>query len=169
MPKNRIYLLGFMGCGKSFTGAKLAAELDWELLDLDEMIATEAQLSILDIFETKGEAYFRKLEQKCLQKTQDFNKTIIALGGGTPCFFDNMDWILKNGTSFFLDTPIDILIQRLLREQDTRPLLKGKNEKELQSFIQQKMMERRPFYEQANFTLINPNNFIPEIITKLKQ
>lgn len=167
MLKNRAYLLGFMGCGKSFIGAKFAAELDWALVDLDEMIASEAELSIPEIFQTKGEEWFRKLEKECLHKTKHCNKTIIALGGGTPCFFDNMDWILNNGTSFFLDTPIEILVQRLLPEQDKRPLLKGKNENELRDFIQEKIIERRPFYEQANYVLTKPNDFINEIKNKL--
>lgn len=169
MLKNRVYLLGFMGSGKSFASRKLAQELGWDLLDLDDLIVAEEGLSINEIFQKYGETHFRILENKYLKETKNLDNVVIALGGGTPCFLDNMDWILKNGISFFLDIPIEIILRRLLRNPCKRPLLKDKNEEELRNFVEQKMMERRPIYEQSNYVINNPNNIITEIITKLKQ
>lgn len=169
MLKNRVYLLGFMGSGKSFASRKLATELGWDLLDLDDLIVAEEGLSINEIFQKYGETHFRILENKYLKETKNLDNVVIALGGGTPCFLDNMDWILKNGISFFLDIPIEIILRRLLRNPCKRPLLKDKNEEELRNFVEQKMMERRPIYEQSNYVINNPNNIITEIITKLKQ
>ncbi|NJN78937.1 MAG: shikimate kinase [Saprospiraceae bacterium] len=96
-----IYLIGFMGSGKSFIGKQLSEQLNFEFCDLDERIETAKNQSIASIFENKGETYFRKLESTILQKTANLKNTIIATGGGTACFFDNMEWMNENGKTIF--------------------------------------------------------------------
>jgi len=165
----RIYLLGFMGSGKSYLGQKLAQELGWSFCDLDDEIESKEQSSIRQIFETKGEGYFRKLEQDCLFETKKKSNVVIALGGGTPCFYDNMLWVVNNGCSVFLDLPVEVLMQRLLEETEKRPLLQGKSEQELKQFISKKLEERRPYYSQANYTIKTANQAINKIKTVMKK
>lgn len=144
----RIYLTGFMGSGKSFVGKALANRIGIGFYDLDDLIVEAAGKSIPEIFEQKGEDYFRQIERRCLLQTENLRRAIIATGGGTPCFFDNMECINRLGLSIFLDASPEILIQRLLVEKDQRPLLTHLPDPA--SFIRQKRIERLPFYEQAH-------------------
>lgn len=149
----KIYLLGFMGSGKSYAGRALAQQLGWQFYDLDTLIEVAAAQSITSIFEQEGAAYFRTLEAECLRNLYPSTAAVIALGGGTPCFHENMAWIKaqKQVSSIFLDPPIATLIQRLKAETTQRPLLQGKSLAALQTYIQQTLAERRPFYEQADY------------------
>ena len=147
--EQNIYLLGFMGSGKSYIGARLAKALNFEWLDLDQLIIDRNQMGIAQIFSNYGENYFRKEERAALHTTAGMEKYVISLGGGTPCFFDNMEWINRHGLSVFIDPSIAILVHRLLPGRDKRPLIKNKSAEELESFIQYKLEERRSFYEQA--------------------
>ena len=153
----RIYLIGFMGSGKSYTGKNLADLMHYPFYDLDTVIEEKAGQTIKSIFAEHGEAYFRATERDTLQQLKPEN-AIISCGGGTPCFFDNMDWINDNGISVFLDTSVPLLISRLEKEKDKRPLLKRKSFEELAIFIEQKIAERRPFYEQASVIYYQKNN-----------
>jgi shikimate kinase len=170
MLKRNLYLLGFMGSGKSHVGKALSKELTVPFVDLDAFIETEAKCSIDEIFATKGEAYFRKLEAISLRQLETA-KAVVALGGGTPCFLDNNAWISATGDSFFLDPPISVLIERLLGETEKRPLLKGKSKAELDVFIRHKLEERRPSYEQATYSIKKTaaQKIILEIKEKMKQ
>lgn len=162
MLKHNIYLLGFMGSGKSHWGKAMAHELGAPFLDLDAFIEEKEASSIRTIFEQKGEAYFRMVEATCLRETAKLEEpTIIALGGGTPCFHDNMTWLKNRGTSIFLDPPLAVLIQQLEKGMAHRPLLLGMDKEALKEFISQKMTERRPFYEQATIKISNTNTLIP--------
>lgn len=145
----RIYLLGFMGSGKSFSGKQLAEKFNMSFVDLDDYIEKQEGQSIRSIFKNKGEDYFRKAEMHCLHKMSTKEMTVISTGGGTPCFFDNMDWMNKDGITVFLETPVRILTNRLLEGKEHRPLLKDFSQKELASFIEHKLEERNPFYHQA--------------------
>lgn len=167
--KRNLYLMGFMGCGKTFIGQKLAKELAWSFCDLDERIEAIEKSSVSSIFETKGEAYFRRLERDCLMQTAKDSKTVVALGGGTPCFFDNIEWIKLNGSSLFLDVAPQVLMERLLNESNKRPLVKGKNKEELMLFIHEKLEERRSFYEQADHTFSASHFPIENIGSFLKE
>ena len=149
MTKN-IYLLGFMGCGKSYIGKGLAKKLGWEFLDMDDYLEANEGMTIAQIFAEGGESLFRQLEKNYLHATYDFNQTVIATGGGAPCFFDNIDWMNKNGQTIYLNAPVSILVDRLKSETAHRPLLAGKSAKELTTFIANKLAERSSFYEQAN-------------------
>lgn len=142
----RIYLLGFMGAGKTYTGHRLARRLDFDFLDLDTFIEEAEGASIPVIFSTKGEDYFRETEARCLRETGQFERVVIATGGGTPCYFGNLEWMNENGVTIFLDTSEDILCKRLINS-NKRPLVANKTTSGLTEFITRKLSERRPFYE----------------------
>jgi shikimate kinase len=148
---DRIYLIGFMGSGKSYIGKLLAQALDYRFVDLDEYIVQISSFpNIPQIFEQKGEAYFRQLERQALKDSQNWDKVVIATGGGSPCQKDNMQKINAFGFSVFLDPPLDILVERLLPERLHRPLIANLGESELKEFVVDLLKKRRPFYEQAN-------------------
>ena len=145
----RLYLLGFMGSGKSFSGKKLAEKFDMSFIDLDDYIEAKEGSTIREIFEEKGENYFREIEKTCLHEMGEKEMTIISTGGGTTCFFDNIKWMNENGVTVFLETSVEILSDRLFDEMQKRPLLNGLSKEELKHFIQQKLEERDPFYHQT--------------------
>jgi len=149
----RLYLIGFMGSGKSTLGREVADRLGISFWDLDEYVESKAQKSIPVIFEEEGEAYFRNLEKGALHDSFDLGAGIISTGGGSPCFFDNMKAINRNGTSVFLNASVDELVKRLKGEQEQRPLLKGKSDEELTHFIATKLSGRLPFYEKAHYEI----------------
>lgn len=153
MSPERIYLIGFMGCGKSTIGRKLAEALSYDFLDLDTLIESQQKKSISDIFKQQGEEDFRRIENAALQSTKNMNRVVIATGGGTPCFHDNIDWINKAGTSVYLKCAIDTLHQRLINSID-RPLVQGKTTAELRTYIQQTLRSRRAFYQQAKIRVL---------------
>lgn len=146
----KIFLVGFMGCGKSFIARNLAPKLGMEVLDLDKYIEEQTGHSIPEIFRTEGESAFRRIEQAHLHQLADLENTVISTGGGAPCFFDNMEWMNAQGTTIFLDVAIPLLAARLRTSRHDRPLIAGKNSEELSQFIAAKLEERRPFYEQAD-------------------
>lgn len=144
-----IYLIGFMGSGKSHTGRRLAEARGVPFVDLDDWIEVHSGLSIAQIFNAEGEKGFRKREQKALHQTVSLERAVVACGGGTPCFFDNMEWMNARGLTVFLDTPAALILERLRKEREHRPLIRDLNEAELGQYIRNKLAERRPCYEQA--------------------
>ena len=154
----RIFLLGFMGSGKSYTGIRLAQQLEFPFVDLDTYIEDQNDKTIDQIFEEVGEDGFRQKEKAALQSIHAYEKVVVACGGGTPCFFDNMNWMKNHGTTIFLDLPPHILEQRLLNGMDHRPLIKNLNKQgDLRAYIDSKLKARRPFYQQADI-IFNPDN-----------
>lgn len=149
MKVDKIFLEGFMGCGKSTFGRKLAAELEWDFIDLDDYIEEKEGRSISDIFEKEGESFFRELETKTLEETRDWTNTVISCGGGTPCFNDNAERINQLGYSVYIKLPASVLKGRLIGEKAKRPLLAKLTDEELLTFIQYKLAEREPFYTKA--------------------
>ena len=147
------FLNGFMGSGKSHWGKIWAAQYKLGFLDLDEAIENEEGKPVVDIFESKGEDYFREVEAKKLREISTINNTIIACGGGTPCFNDNLQWMNEHGLSVYLSSTPDEILRRLVNGQSQRPLIKKLNQAELLFFIQQKLKEREPFYNQCNIIL----------------
>lgn len=146
---DKIYLIGFMGCGKSYIGKQLAQSLGWDFIDMDDFLEAKEGISISQIFAEGGESLFRELERNYLHATYDFENTVVATGGGAPCFFDNVDWMNDHGTTIYLKTPVSILADRLKSETNHRPLLARKTESQLKDFISSKLNERNPFYQQA--------------------
>lgn len=151
--RTHIFLLGFMGAGKSYWGARLAQAKGLPFLDLDELISEQEGRSIAQLFAKIGESGFRMLERATLQKLEAHAPSVIATGGGTPCFFDNMEWMNAHGTTLFLDTSAAILAERLKHELGVRPLLASIKQADLQTFIQGKILEREPFYQKATVVL----------------
>jgi len=165
----RIYLLGFMGAGKSYVGRDLASRLHLNFLDLDSFIENSEGKSIAAIFSTKGEPYFRKKEAEYLRQTVHLDRVVIATGGGTPCYFNNLAWMNENGLTLFLDTCEEVLRIRLM-ESRKRPLVAGKSAAELTKFIHEKLAARRPFYEGAQIgyeTLSPEQNVVAELYSYL--
>jgi shikimate kinase len=139
-----------MGAGKSYIARHLGAALQCDTADLDTLIETAAGQSIARIFEEQGEVYFRELEQKTLHQTLEIAPKVIALGGGTPVYHNNMDWIKEHGKSIFLDPPITVLLQRLEQERAQRPLLANLDANEFKASVINRLEQRRLFYEQAD-------------------
>ncbi len=162
----RLYLIGFMGSGKSHVGKALAKKMQLQFVDLDDLIVSTANAPISSIFSEKGEEYFRQLEQRCLKETLHLQNTIVATGGGTPCFYDNMNWINQHGFSLFLDVAPSILIQRLEKEMEKRPLLAKLSKEEMSRFIHQKLEDRRSFYERAHI-VYNQNTGTQTVVKDL--
>ena len=147
---NHIFLTGFMGCGKSYWARLLASAFKRPFIDLDEQIASWQQKSISEIFAGAGEPDFRLIERDCLRELKQVPAAIVATGGGTPCFFDNMDWMKKHGKVIYLKTPVPVLLQRLKAQDISRPLVAGLQDIELRDFIEKLLAEREPFYLQAD-------------------
>ncbi len=157
------YLIGFMGSGKTYWGRIWAEAAQVPFCDLDELIEAKEKMTIDAIFEKKGEAYFRKIESELLRSTLSSDNSIIACGGGTPCFDSNIQWMNQNGTTIYLEASPKKLFDIILPEVDKRPLLKKVNRAEMLFFIEQKLTERLPFYQLANHTWpidsLNNNSF----------
>lgn len=145
-----IFLVGFMGSGKSYWGSRLAKKIEYDFVDLDTLIEQKTGLSIPEIFALHGEDGFRLQEQDCLHSLAErLQPAVIATGGGTPCFFDNMDWMNKHGFTLWLDTPVDTLVERLWPERHKRPLLAQIPESDFTAFITERLDLRRVWYENA--------------------
>lgn len=152
---SRFFLVGFMGSGKSTLGRDLALRLSFEFLDLDEWIEQQSGKSITDLFSIHGEAGFRTLESTTLRELKVRNRLIVSCGGGTPCHDNNMEWMNENGTTIFLNTPVEVLFQRLEKQKSHRPLIAKMNSKRLKSFIETRLAERMPYYAQARIELVS--------------
>ena len=139
-----------MGSGKTHWGEIWAAQNNLSFIDLDEVIELKEGCSIAEIFETKGEAYFREIESVSLRACADLKNAVIACGGGTPCFDGNINWMNDHGTTIYIACTIPEIMERVMAEKDKRPLLKKLNEAEVRFFIEQKLRERAPFYTMAN-------------------
>lgn len=148
-----IFLLGYMGCGKTSIGKKLAKKINFQFLDLDKLIEKQEKQTIQQIFQEKGEGYFREIETKVLEQTFCLKNTVVATGGGTPCFFQNIENINKNGISVFIDMPTKALEYRLKNTKNKRPLLLNLKEEEYLSFIEKQLSKRIPFYSKAKLTI----------------
>ena len=153
IPGRRIFLLGFMGSGKSHWGRIWAQHAGLEFADLDTLIEKEEGLSVAALFDKKGEAYFREREQAVLKTYAGKENFILSCGGGTPCFNNNIDWMNACGLTVYLQATPQYIFERVAGEREKRPLLKNVNPAELLFFIEQKLQERAPFYEKAQLIL----------------
>ncbi len=139
-----------MGCGKSYWGKQLAAHSQRPFIDLDQRLEKMEGKTISELFSTLGEEVFRTLENQYLRQLKDIAPAIIATGGGTPCFFDNLAQMQQMGKSIFLDVPEEVLFQRLAKGRAKRPLISQLDDQALLSFIHERLEARRPFYTQAD-------------------
>jgi shikimate kinase len=147
----RIFLIGFMGAGKSALGKGLAAELGLKFIDLDKEIEKHFSKDVAAIFATEGEDVFRDTESQKLAEAIEGDDFVLATGGGTPCFGDNMQQMNESGTTIYLKMSTDHLVQRLEPESDTRPLLGGKKGHELWTLVHELLQEREPDYLKAHY------------------
>ncbi len=148
--KDNFFLTGFMGSGKSHWGKIWAKKNKLSYFDLDHEIETAFGIPVAQIFEKYGEDKFREMEKLYLRKFEKKNNFLLSCGGGTPCFFDNQDWMKSRGKVVYLKATPDRLLERVLDEVDQRPLLKDLNQSEILFFIEQKLKERSAFYEKAD-------------------
>jgi shikimate kinase len=151
MVKNHIiYIIGFMGSGKSTIGKKLASLLDWSFIDLDKKIEEHIGKTIPEIFSQNGEKYFREIETLLLRNLKSVSNTIVSTGGGTPCHSDNMDFMINNGLTLYLKLTPEELQSRLSESDGDRPLIKDLDRKELLQFIEEKLADRERYYNRAD-------------------
>lgn len=151
----RIFLLGFMGCGKSTLGKSLAADTGLKFIDLDYYIEEQQQKTIPEIFAEFGEETFRKMEHDALHEVGDTENVIISTGGGAPCFFDNMDYMNNQGETLYMQLPVEVLADRLINARVERPLAKNKTKEELIDFITMTLAKRDEFYLKSKW-ITNP-------------
>ena len=145
----RIFLIGYMGAGKTTVGRKLAKEMNLSFIDLDLYIEGRFHRSIRQLFAERGEEAFRDIEKRILHEVAEFEDVLVSTGGGTPCFFDNIDFMNTAGTTIYLKVSVKELASRLESCKQTRPVLKNRSGEELKSFIQENLNARTPFYEKA--------------------
>ena len=164
---NNIYLIGFMGVGKSTIGKKLASKLGLKFIDTDVIFQEKYRLNIDSFFDKYGEELFRKLEYEILKTTFNNSNCVIATGGGLPCYIDAMDQINKNGISIYLKMNPDAILSRLQSSKQKRPLVTDKSINELKDFIHKKLDERNPSYSKAMITVSALSIDIESILDKL--
>ena len=145
----RIFLIGFMGSGKSTLGAQLARRMDYQFIDMDHLIEETAEMSIPEIFNEHGEEVFRKWEYDILHELCRREKLVISTGGGAPCHSNMMDLMNTHGTTIYLKLSPEALKTRLIQSSAERPLIMGKSEPELLDFIKSLLEKRELFYERA--------------------
>jgi shikimate kinase len=148
-----VYIIGFMGSGKTTTGKKLASMLGWSFIDLDKKIEEYTGKKIAELFSQKGEEYFRSIESEVLRKLKSEKDVVISTGGGTPCHGDNMDFMLENGLTLYLKLTPAQLKSRLSDSKGERPLLKDITSDELQNFIENRLSLREKYYSRAQIQI----------------
>lgn len=153
MAVEKIFLIGMMGAGKTFWTQKIAKWIKSAGYDLDNLIEMTEEKTISEIFEEDGEDQFRKIEAKILRWFKEKKKYVLATGGGTPCFQENMSWMKKEGIVIWLDESVEVLVERLSAEKAHRPLIAALTDNEIADFIQKKLVERHAYYQQANYRL----------------
>lgn len=165
----RIYLVGFMGAGKSTAGKRLAAVLNYQFLDLDEDFEESFKISINSFFKKYDESLFRKLEYQKLLGSLSRQNTVISTGGGTPCFFDSMDVMNKNGVTIYLKMSPEAIASRLKTAKKKRPLVESTSDAELLEFIKNKLEDRKAFYEKAKITIDAINLDVKQLSELIKK
>lgn len=150
---NRIYIVGYMGAGKTTAAKRIANRLGWEVADTDAMFEEKYRISIHDFFQKYDEQLFRRLESEVLKSTENLENTVISTGGGLACFFDNMEWMNQHGLTVFMRISPEAAAERILNSKRKRPLTENKTKEELTEYIRQHYASRLPFYEQAQITV----------------
>lgn len=169
----RIILIGYMGAGKTTIGKALASNLGLMFYDLDWYIETRMHRTVAEIFEERGEEGFREIEHNMLHEVAEFENVVISCGGGTPCFYDNMEYMNRQGMTLYLKASPEVLAAHLRMGKSVRPLILGKNDEELRQFIIESLESREPYYSMAKYTLdvdvMDNNEKIQQSIEKTKE
>ena len=147
----RIFLIGYMGAGKTTVGKVLSRQLELSFIDLDHYIEGRYHKTVGQLFAEKGEDAFRDIERRMLREVAAFEDVLVSTGGGAPCFFDNMEFMNRTGKTVFLNVHPDVLFRRLRIAKQQRPILQGRQDDELMDFIIQALEKRAPFYRQAQY------------------
>jgi shikimate kinase len=159
----RIYLIGFMGTGKTTLGENVARSLNVPFFDTDQMIEEQIGMAVTEIFSSRGEDSFREIEARVIRSTDIYDKAIIATGGGLPVYYHNMDWLLDHGITMYLQWPEDILVASLVQHRSIRPLLADLTVEEATSKALALLEERRPVYERSSMTVTLTGNIETDI------
>lgn len=169
----RIFLIGYMGAGKTTLGKAFARAMGLTFVDLDWYIEERFHKTVSQIFTERGEEGFRELEKRMLHEASDFENVVISVGGGTPCFFDNMEYMNQVGETVFLDVDNKVLFRRLKVAKHQRPLLANKTDEELMTFIQEALEKRLPHYTKAKYVfngeLLENRYQIQQSVERLKE
>lgn len=169
----RIILIGYMGAGKTTVGKALAKELGLPFYDLDWYIETRMHKKVKEIFDEQGEEGFRRIERNMLHEVAEFENVVLSCGGGTPCFFDNMEYMNGQGTVIYLKCSPEVLFRHLKMGKGVRPLLLGKNDEELMAFIREQLERREKYYMKADnivdVTLMESPDKIAITVNKVKE
>lgn len=164
----RIFLIGFMGCGKTYWGRQLAQKLELPFFDLDYQIEEKEERPISAIFETEGEEHFRQLEKEALHLiTESHGAFVMATGGGTPCFYNNIEYMKKSGVVVWINCSVEDLHSRLMGEKEHRPLIKNLTDDQLKAYITKKGADRNIFYRQATTTINGEGLSLEKLISKI--
>jgi len=166
MKSELLFLVGYMGSGKSTTGKLLARKLGWKFFDLDELIELINGQTITEMFNLYGEDYFRKKETEALHQLKDKKQVVIATGGGCAASGDNMQWMNEHGTTIYLRCHPGVLFHRIAPEKSKRPLLAKQDDVDIMEFISESLKKRLPFYIQARHT-INGDSRVEDIVRTL--
>lgn len=151
MTMQRIILIGYMGSGKTTVGRALAEDIGLPFYDLDWYIESRMHKTVKQIFDERGEEGFRKIEKNMLHEVAEFENVVISCGGGTPCFFDNMDYMNCQGDTVYLKCQPDVLFKHLKMGKTVRPLLLDKTPEEVGDFINEQITQREPYYNKARY------------------
>lgn len=165
----KIFLTGYMGSGKTSAGKTLATQLGYEFIDLDKFVEQEYKMTIPEIFSSKGEKEFRAMEHNALKKVIEKENTVVACGGGTPCYYNNMELMNNNGTTVYLKMSADSLVNRLMNAKDKRPLILNKDEKQLREFVNRQLEKREDTYHQAQYTVKGKDLNVKELAAFVKE
>lgn len=152
-----MFLIGFMGCGKTTLGKGIAKKMQWDFVDMDEVIESRVGIPVSEIFATRGEAFFREQEHLLVKELVSRERVVVSTGGGVPCFHDNMDLINQHGVSVYIRLAPGVLASRLSRGVAKRPLLKGKTGEELLEHVKSSLHCREPFYLKATHQISGVN------------
>ncbi len=171
-----ITLIGYMCVGKTTVGKELARQLGLSFYDLDWYIEERFHTKVPEIFAQYGEERFRDLERRMLHEAAEFENIVLSCGGGTPCFFDNMDYLNSVSTTIYLHATSDTILEHLKLSRGKRPLLEGKTPEELAKYVDEQLKIREPFYSKAQFQQeVSPlctkekiDNICKEITAKIK-
>lgn len=169
LMKQTIFIIGFMTAGKTREGKRLAKMMNRKFIDLDRLIEEREKKSVAEIFSEKGEKYFRLIESKTLQSLNTSENKIVSCGGGTPCYYNNMNWMLQNGIVVWLNISVDTIVKRLSETKKERPLIKNLEGVELKNFINLKMKEREAFYSKAQIKIDTENISIEKLKDELEK
>ena len=173
MTPSRIILMGYMGSGKTTVGRALAKDLNMPFYDLDWSIESRMRKTVKQIFDERGEDGFRVIERNMLHEVAEFENIVVSCGGGTPCFFDNIDYLNQQGETVYLKCTPEVLHKHLSMGKTVRPLLLNKTPEQVKTYIEEQLQVREPFYSKAkhtvDVTLMDNYEKIKISVAKLKE